>query len=146
MTVTLCPLQKIRATVDTTERKQLMMDLNVSRTLHCPYTITFYGALFREGDVWICMELMDKSLSQLYKLVYDQLKLRIPEPVLGKMIEAVSAACIDKVPPVLTVGLVLPDCEGTSLPQVPTEGSPQRYEAPPSPHPHQKPLPFHVYY
>ena len=127
MTVTLCPLQKIRATVDTTERKQLMMDLNVSRTLHCPYTITFYGALFREGDVWICMELMDKSLSQLYKLVYDQLKLRIPEPVLGKMIEAVSAACIDKVPPVLTVGLVLPDCEGTSLPQVPTEGPPQRY-------------------
>ncbi|KAL5473918.1 hypothetical protein EMCRGX_G028485 [Ephydatia muelleri] len=91
-TQALMAVKKIRATVDTTERKQLMMDLNVSRTLHCPYTITFYGALFREGDVWICMELMDKSLSQLYKLVYDQLKLRIPEPVLGKMIEAIVKA------------------------------------------------------
>ena len=72
------------------ERKQLLMDLNVSKTLDCPYTIKFYGALFREGDVWICMELMDKSLHQLYKLVYDQLKLTIPEPIVGKMMEAVS--------------------------------------------------------
>ena len=104
-----------------------------------------YLSLFRcaiKGDVLICMELMDKSLSQLYKLVYDQLKLRIPEPVLGKMIEAVSAACIDKVPPVLTVGFVLPDCEGTLLPQVPTQDPSQRYEAPPSPlSPASKPLP-----
>ena len=94
--------------MDTTERKQLMMDLNVSRTLDCPYTITFYGALFREGDVWICMELMDKSLSQLYKLVYDQLKLRIPEPVVGKMVEAVSSAHVGFVRGsllMLTVGL-----------------------------------------
>ena len=36
------------------------------------------------------MELMDKSLHQLYKLVYDQLKLTIPESIVGKMIEAVS--------------------------------------------------------
>ena len=87
------------------------MDLNVHmRSLSCPYTITFYGALFREvrpyntepcsviqvcavvqGDVWICMELMDKSLHDLYKLVYDKLKLSIPEPVIGKMAESVSS-------------------------------------------------------
>jgi len=42
-----------------------------------------------QGDVWICMELMDKSLHQLYKLVYDTLKLNIPENVVGKMAEAV---------------------------------------------------------
>ena len=35
------------------------------------------------------MELMDRSLDQLYKLVYEKLKLRIPESVVGKMAEAV---------------------------------------------------------
>lgn len=35
------------------------------------------------------MELMDKSLHDLYKLVYDKLKLSIPEPVIGKMAESV---------------------------------------------------------
>ena len=96
------------------------MDLGVSmRCLDCPQTVTFFGALFRDvrtypslslslslppspsllssqtsvfpqGDVWICMELMDKSLHQLYKLVYETLHLSIPEPVVGKMAEAVS--------------------------------------------------------
>ena len=35
------------------------------------------------------MELMDRCLDQLYKLVYEKLKLRIPEEVVGKMAEAV---------------------------------------------------------
>ena len=35
------------------------------------------------------MELMDKSLDQLYKLVHEKLKLTIPEPVIGKMALAV---------------------------------------------------------
>ena len=35
------------------------------------------------------MELMDRCLDQLYKLVYEKLKLRIPEAVVGKMAEAV---------------------------------------------------------
>ena len=26
--------------------------------------VTFYGAMFREGDVWLCMEVMDLSLDQ----------------------------------------------------------------------------------
>ena len=37
------------------------------------------------------MELMDRCLDQLYKLVYEKLKLTIPEPVVGKMAESVSA-------------------------------------------------------
>ena len=48
-------IQRIRATVDTVERKQLLMDLNVSKTLDCPYTIKFYGALFREVYVCVCL-------------------------------------------------------------------------------------------
>ena len=38
----------------------------------------------------ICMELMDKSLHALYRVVYEQLKQSIPLPVLGKMAESVS--------------------------------------------------------
>lgn len=26
--------------------------------------VTFFGAMFREGDVWLCMEVMDISLDQ----------------------------------------------------------------------------------
>lgn len=37
------------------------------------------------------MELMDKSLHQLYQLVYKKLHLTIPEPVIGKM--ALSVSC-----------------------------------------------------
>ena len=36
------------------------------------------------------MELMDMSLHDLYKLVYENLHLTIPEWVVGKMAEAVS--------------------------------------------------------
>ena len=41
--------QRIRATVNTQEQKRLLMDLDISmRTVDCFYTVTFYGALFRE--------------------------------------------------------------------------------------------------
>ena len=42
-------LQRIRANVNSTEQKRLLMDLDVSmRVSDCPYTVHFYGALFRE--------------------------------------------------------------------------------------------------
>ena len=41
--------QRIRATIDKNARKSLLMDLKVCmKATGCPYTITFYGALFRE--------------------------------------------------------------------------------------------------
>ncbi|XP_077892500.1 dual specificity mitogen-activated protein kinase kinase 6-like [Ictidomys tridecemlineatus] len=61
------------------------MDLDISmRTVDCPFTVTFYGALFQEGDVWICMELMDTSLDKFYKQVIDKGQ-TIPEDILGKI-------------------------------------------------------------
>uniref|UniRef100_A0AAY3ZU73 mitogen-activated protein kinase kinase n=1 Tax=Denticeps clupeoides TaxID=299321 RepID=A0AAY3ZU73_9TELE len=42
-------VKRIRATVNTQEQKRLLMDLDISmRTVDCFYTVTFYGALFRE--------------------------------------------------------------------------------------------------
>uniref|UniRef100_A0A8C9ET17 mitogen-activated protein kinase kinase n=1 Tax=Pavo cristatus TaxID=9049 RepID=A0A8C9ET17_PAVCR len=53
--------QRIRATVNTQEQKRLLMDLDISmRTVDCFYTVTFYGALFREvrgcccTAPWVC--------------------------------------------------------------------------------------------
>lgn len=66
------------------------MDLDISmRSSDCPYTVQFYGALFREGDVWICMEVMDMSLDKFYIKVYKHNR-SIPENILGKIAFAVS--------------------------------------------------------
>ena len=59
--------QRIRANVDSTEQKRLLMDLDVSmRVTDCPYTVHFYGALFREvivltkGDVIMAVQSSSK--------------------------------------------------------------------------------------
>ena len=82
-------MQRIPVTVNTQEQKRLLTDLDVSmRTADCPYTVTFYGALFREGDVWICMECMDTSLDKFYTKAYTHGK-PLTEDVLGKISFAV---------------------------------------------------------
>jgi serine/threonine protein kinase len=68
------------------------MDLDVSMRLsNYPYTIHFYGALFKEGDVWICMELMRTSLDKFYLMVAEKKQI-IPENVLGRICVAVVSA------------------------------------------------------
>ena len=52
-------VKRIRSTVDEKEQKQLLMDLEVvMKSSDCPFIVTFFGAIFQEGDCWICMELM----------------------------------------------------------------------------------------
>lgn len=66
-------------------QKRLLMDLDISmRSSACLYTVHFYGALFREGDVWICMEVMDTSLDKFYPKVYNNNRV-INEDILGKV-------------------------------------------------------------
>ena len=82
--------QRITATVNDIETKRLLMDLDISmRTSACPYTVHFYGAMFREGDVMICMEVMDISLDKFYARAFNNNK-PIPENVLGKVAYSVS--------------------------------------------------------
>lgn len=57
----------------------------VMRSNDCPYIVQFYGALFWEGDCWICMELMATSLDKFYRFVYKRLNSVIPEEILGKI-------------------------------------------------------------
>ncbi|XP_050418732.1 dual specificity mitogen-activated protein kinase kinase 6 [Patella vulgata] len=78
----LIAVKQIQFTVNNKEQKRLLMDLDINmRSGSCPYTVDFYGALFREGDMWICMEVMDASLEQIYKAINCKGN-RIPEPVL----------------------------------------------------------------
>jgi len=61
-------VKRIRSTVDKREQKKLMELEVVMKGSDCPYIVTFYGAIFKEGDCWICMELMATSLDRLYKV------------------------------------------------------------------------------
>ncbi|CAH1794530.1 unnamed protein product [Owenia fusiformis] len=86
---TLMAVKRIRSTVDEKEQKQLLMDLDVvMRSNDCPCIVQFYGALFKEGDCWICMEIMSVSLDKFYKFVYRHLQQHIPEEILGKIVVA----------------------------------------------------------
>lgn len=85
-------VKRIRDTVNNQETRRVLMDLNVSMRLsNYPYTIHFYGALYKEGDVWICMELMRTSFDKFYKAVAEKDKI-IPETVLGKIVFSVVSA------------------------------------------------------
>ncbi|KAL5018024.1 hypothetical protein ScPMuIL_003746 [Solemya velum] len=89
---TILAVKRIPATVNSLEQKRLLMDLDVSmRSGSCPFTVTFYGALFREGDVWICMEVMDTSLDKFYKKIFKN-NASIPEEVLAKIVFSVVKA------------------------------------------------------
>ena len=91
-TGTILAVKRITATDNSIETKRLMMDLDISlRSSDCPYTVHFYGAMFREGDVWICMEVMDTSVDKFYQKVFKSNR-DMPEWVLGKIAFSVVSA------------------------------------------------------
>lgn len=84
-TDTVLAVKRIPMTVNIREQHRLVMDLDISmRSSDCPYTVHFYGAMYREGDVWICMEVMSTSLDKFYPKVFLH-DLRMEESVLGKV-------------------------------------------------------------
>lgn len=86
---TIMAVKRITSMVNTLEQRRLLMDLNISmRSIECPFTVHFYGALFREGDVWICMEVMDASLDNFYTKVFANGR-TMSEPILGRIAFAV---------------------------------------------------------
>ncbi|KAL7640714.1 UNVERIFIED_CONTAM: hypothetical protein RMT77_008989 [Armadillidium vulgare] len=89
---TVMAVKRITNTVDTREQRCLLMDLDVSmRSGDCPYTVHFFGALFRDGDVWICMEVMETSLDKFYPKVFVDNR-KFPEEYLGKIAFSVVSA------------------------------------------------------
>lgn len=91
-TGTILAVKRITATVNSVEQRRMLMDLDISmRSSDCPFTVHFYGAMFREGDVWICMEVMDTSVDKFYARVFKNGR-TMPEPVLGKIAFSVVSA------------------------------------------------------
>ena len=90
-TNTIMAVKRITATQNSTETKMLLMDLQTLRRSDCPYIVDFYGAMFRQGDVMICMEVMDISLDKLYRRVAKANQL-MPEDVLWTIAFSVLSA------------------------------------------------------
>ena len=64
-------------------------------------------AVHLQGDVWICMELMDTSLDKFYRKVLDK-GMTIPEDILGEI--AVSVSGVGGVPVVVFWAELGPPC------------------------------------
>ncbi|PIK37387.1 hypothetical protein BSL78_25763 [Apostichopus japonicus] len=85
-------VKRIRFQVNTKEDQRLLMDLDVCiRSSDCQYTVQFFGALFYEGDVWICMEVMDTCLDKFYKAAKKR-NMQMPENILSKVTYATVSA------------------------------------------------------
>ncbi|XP_065660099.1 dual specificity mitogen-activated protein kinase kinase 4 isoform X2 [Hydra vulgaris] len=79
-------VKRIRATIDKDEQRHLLKELDIiMNTTDCIYIVQFYGAIFIEGDCWICMELMTTSVEKTYKAVHKVLMQKVPEEILGKI-------------------------------------------------------------
>lgn len=86
---TIIAVKQMRRTGNAEENKRILMDLDVVLKSHdCKYIVKCLGCFVRDPDVWICMELMSMCFDKLLKLT----KKPVPEPILGKVTVAVSAA------------------------------------------------------
>ncbi|CAI5454346.1 unnamed protein product [Caenorhabditis angaria] len=78
-------VKRIKSSMNDQSQKQMLTELDAcKRSDCCPQMVRFYGAMFREGDVWICMEVMDTSLDKFYRQAY-KLGKKIPEAFISKM-------------------------------------------------------------
>lgn len=78
---------------DTRLMKQLQNEVRaIQDASACPEVVSFYGLTFNEGDLLICMELMDLSLEKLYKIVHDVAKEKFDENVFGIIAASVLSA------------------------------------------------------
>ncbi|KHJ84989.1 kinase domain protein [Oesophagostomum dentatum] len=78
-------VKRISSSINDESQKRMLTELDAcKRSDCCPQMVRFYGAMFREGDVWICMEVMDTSLDKFYKKCFA-LGRKLPEPFIGKV-------------------------------------------------------------
>ncbi|KJH40543.1 kinase domain protein [Dictyocaulus viviparus] len=78
-------VKRISSSINDECQKRMLTELDAcKRSDCCPQMVRFYGAMFREGDVWICMEVMDTSLDKFYKKC-NALGRKLPEPFIAKV-------------------------------------------------------------
>lgn len=75
-------VKQMRRSGNREENKRITMDLEVVlRCRDCPHIVQCLGYLITEGEVWICMELMETCLDKLLKRLRPR---ALPEDILGK--------------------------------------------------------------
>jgi serine/threonine protein kinase len=78
-------VKRIHSSVNDESRKRTFVELDACiKSKCCPQMVRFYGAMYREGDVWICMEVMDTSLDKFYRMCVDS-HYKCPEPFIAKV-------------------------------------------------------------
>ncbi|KAF8354022.1 sek-1, partial [Pristionchus pacificus] len=84
-TGTIMAVKRIESSVNDESQKRMLVELHACmKSDCCPQMVRFYGAMYREGDVWLCMEVMDISLDKFYRRAFFH-KIKIPEYFLAKL-------------------------------------------------------------
>ncbi|MFH4973907.1 hypothetical protein AB6A40_000616 [Gnathostoma spinigerum] len=82
-------VKRIHSSINDENQKCMLVELHACmKSDSCPQMVRFYGAMFREGDVWICMEVMDISLDKFYRMCFDSGR-QLPESFIAKCALAV---------------------------------------------------------
>lgn len=77
-------VKRIHSQINDESQKRMLVEIQACmKSDCCPQMVRFYGAMFREGDVWICMEVMDTSLDKFYRMCFDSGH-RLPEMFIAK--------------------------------------------------------------
>lgn len=78
-------VKRIHSSVNDESNRRTFIELDACvKSGCCPQMVRFYGAMYREGDVWICMEVMDTSLDKFYRICVDK-NIPRPEPFIAKV-------------------------------------------------------------
>nr|CAD2191244.1 unnamed protein product [Meloidogyne enterolobii] len=65
-------VKRIHSSINDESQKRMFVELDACmKSGCCKQMVRFFGAMYREGDVWICMEVMDISLDKFYRLCVD---------------------------------------------------------------------------
>ncbi|KAK0416849.1 hypothetical protein QR680_012717 [Steinernema hermaphroditum] len=69
----LMAVKRIQFSSNDESQKRMLVELQAcKKSQFCPFMVRFYGAMFRDGDVWICMEVMDTSLDKFYRRCFGK--------------------------------------------------------------------------
>ncbi|KAL3092380.1 hypothetical protein niasHS_007589 [Heterodera schachtii] len=78
-------VKRIHSSLNDESQKRMFVELDTCmKSGRCQQMVRFYGAMYREGDVWICMEVMDISLDKFYRLCVDMGR-QVPEKFVARV-------------------------------------------------------------
>lgn len=78
------PLSRINDETTKIRYKKLLREIEIVNKLKsCPNTVDVYGFGIHELQIWLCMELMDMSLRDMYSMIQKVEQRSFPEEQIG---------------------------------------------------------------